>query len=41
MSVLGSLAAEGCLGPLTDITFDIGPNKSGSNEALGSFHPWV
>lgn len=37
----GSLAAEACLGPLSDIVFDVGPYESGSDETLGGFHAWV
>ncbi len=36
-----SLAAEARLGPLSDVTFDVGPYESGSNETLGGLHAWV
>ena len=34
----GSLAAETCLGPLSDITLDVRPYESASDEMLGGFH---
>ena len=37
----GSLAAETCLDPLSDITLDVRPYESASDEMLGGFHAWV
>ena len=34
-------AAEAFLGPLPDITFDMGPYESSGNEALGGPHAWM
>ena len=38
---LGSLAAKTCFGPLSDITLDVGPYKSGTNQALSGFDAWA
>ena len=36
-----SLAAEACSGPLADVTVDVGPYESGSDEMSGGSDTWV
>jgi len=38
---LGSLAAEVCLSPLSNVMLDVWPYKSGGDKSLSGLHAWV
>jgi hypothetical protein len=41
LTLLNSLAADTCLGPLLDVTVDVRPHESGSDEMAGGSYGWV